>query len=104
MSTTRSAERDERTVAVENVSYRFAFSVLSTLIFYDAAYRSILLHQSVWDLLAWVFLSFGVAYVYQAREDALPRGRLLKRMLLIALVFGILGAIFGVVLSIIRST
>ena len=103
MNAPRSAEHDERTVAVENVSYRLAFCVLSTLIFYDGAYRSIVLHQSVWDLLAWVFLSFGVAYVYQARQDALPRGRLLKRMLLIALVFGILGAVFGVVLSIIRS-
>lgn len=103
MSTSRSAERDERTLAVENASYTLGYFLLATALLYDGAYRSIVLHQSVWDLLALVFVSFAVCRVYQARQKALvPLWT--KRAMLIAFVFGILGAIFGWVLSIIRST
>jgi len=101
VSTTRSAERDERTVAVENVSYRLAFFVLSTAVFYDGAYRSIVLHQAVWDLLALVFVSFGVATIYQARQKTLTRGWA-KKVLRIACVWAVIGGIMGAILAAIQ--
>jgi hypothetical protein len=102
VSTTRPVERDERTMAVENVSYRFAFFMLTTLLFYDGAYRSFVHHQSVWDLLAWVFLSYGVAYALQAREKVLARSWV-KRVLTIAFVCGAIGAVVGAILAMTRA-
>jgi len=90
-------------MAVADTGLAWAFSFLSIAVLFNAAYRGLVRHEAAWDLLALVFISFGIALVYQLREKALVRGWL-KKALLIALVWGILGAIFGMVLSILRST
>ena len=48
--------RDERTTAVENASYRWAYLVLSFGLLLIVAFRSFVYGESAWDLLALVVL------------------------------------------------
>ena len=64
--TARVIERDERTMSVENASYRFAFLLLSFGVLLSVAYRSFVLQQTAWDLMALVIVSGVVASGYQA--------------------------------------
>ncbi len=97
MNTTSPWESDERTVAVENESYRLGFFLLSAAIFIDAAYRFIVRHEAPLDLLALVIVSANVCVLYQARQKALTRDRA-KFMLRVALIWSVLGAIMGAII------
>ena len=70
--TARAIERDERTMSVENASYRWAFLLLSFGVLLSVAYRSFVLQQTAWDLMALVIVSGVVASGYQAASRALP--------------------------------
>lgn len=65
--------RDERTVATENASYRWAYLVLSFGLLLSTAYRSFARHEAAWDLLALVILGGAVATFYQGRHRALSQ-------------------------------
>jgi len=64
---------DERTVGVENVSYRYAYLVMSFGLLISVAYRSFVLQQSNWDLLALVILGGITATLYQKYQNILSR-------------------------------
>ena len=66
--------RDERTVAVENAGYSWSYQLLAFGVLALAAYRSLVLHQATWDMLAMVVLSGVVNIVYQGWKKTLyPR-------------------------------
>ena len=65
MASAPMVQRDERTIAVENASYRSAYLFLSYGILALVAYRSFVLHESGWDLLALVILGGVVTTAYQ---------------------------------------
>jgi hypothetical protein len=65
MNAALSVERDERTIVVENASYRLAYLVLSFGLLVLVAIRSFVNHENSWDLLGLVILAGGVAAVYQ---------------------------------------
>ena len=71
--TTQPIMRDERTVATENASYRWAYLVLSFGLLVSTAYRSFVRHESSWDLIALVILGGAVAIFYQGRARVLSR-------------------------------
>jgi hypothetical protein len=71
--TTRPVERDERTVATENASYRWAYLVLSFGLLLAVAYRSFVLREPAWDLLALVIVGGAVATFYQGSHQVLTR-------------------------------
>lgn len=93
----QSVVRDERTVAVENASYRLAYTVLSFGVLVVTAYRGFL-GQSGWDLLALVIVSSGIATLYQWKHQLLDR-RILLPALIVALCSGILAALLAWFLS-----
>ena len=66
-------DRDERTIVAENVSYRWGFLVLSFGLLLAIAYRSFMLGQTSWDLLALVIIGGGVTTAYQASQQILSR-------------------------------
>ena len=68
--TTQPIMRDERTVATENASYRWAYLVLSFGLLVSTAYRSFVRHESSWDLIALVILGGAVAIFYQGSRQA----------------------------------
>ena len=57
--------RDERTLHVENASYRWAFHVFAYGLLLIVTYRSYVANESAWDLLALVVLGGTVASLYQ---------------------------------------
>lgn len=65
--------RDERTVAVENASYRLAYLVLSFGVLAAVAYRAFAWGQASWDLLALVIVAGAVTIGYQAARRVLTR-------------------------------
>jgi hypothetical protein len=90
-------DRDERTEAVENASYRLAYLLMSFGILLDVMYRSERLHQTCWDLFALVILSGAVGRLYQSRHQALAPGWVKK-----ALVLAVLAAAIGAVVALLR--
>ena len=72
MSTTV-IQRDERTVAVENASYRLSYLVLSFGLLAIVLYRSFLRQERAWDLLALVVLAGVASTAYQGLHNVLSR-------------------------------
>ncbi len=97
MSTIPSAESDERTVAVENASYRWGWLLLYVGVLFAACYRIYVRQEAAIDLLVLATGSVAFCTLYQIRQKALTHARY-KKMLRIGLVFGVLGAILGLIL------
>jgi hypothetical protein len=65
VTTAATIERDERTVAVENASYRWAYLFLSFGLLVLVAYRSFVHNESPWDLMGLVILGGVLSAAYQ---------------------------------------
>ena len=66
-------ERDERTEAVENASYKWAFHFVCFALLGDVAMRSLWLGQAAWDLLFLVVFCGGLTSAYQQAHHVLGR-------------------------------
>ncbi len=95
MSTPECVERDERTVAVENASYRWAYLLLSNALLVDVMYRSFFLHDAAWDLMALIVVGGAVCTVYQARQKTLAHGWVMKAVLG-ACIAGVIGLVVAI--------
>lgn len=74
MSTHPSVLRDERTVAVENANYRWAFSFIVFALLMDVMCRAVVLHEAAWDLMALAIVPGIACGMYQARQKLWGRG------------------------------
>ena len=97
MSATPEVESDERTVAVENASYRWGWILLYIGVLLDGNYRVYVRQEAPIDLMVLAIGSAAFCTLYQARKKTLTHGRF-KNMLLIGSIFGVLGAIWALVL------
>jgi hypothetical protein len=88
----KTVERDERTVSVENASYRWAFLVLVYGVLVSIIYRGYVYRESAWDLMALVIVSGGIANAYQASGQILSK-RWLGRAIFAAVAAGVVAAI-----------
>lgn len=66
-------DRDERTVAVEDASYRWAYHVMSYGALLIVVYRGVALHQTAWDVFALVLVGGAVPVAYQWSHRVLTR-------------------------------
>src|SRR5438270_787636 len=73
MNTSSPVQRDERTVAVENASYRLAYLFLSFGLLVLVGYRSFARNESSWDLLALIVLGGLLSAAYQGFHKVLSR-------------------------------
>ena len=87
---TANVDRDERTIAIENTSYRWAYLFLSFGLLAIVAFRSFALRQSSWDLLAIVILSGVVAAVFRGRRHAYTAGA--AKSATLAIIGGVIAA------------
>lgn len=71
MSNQQSILQDERTVAVENASYKWACIVFTFGLLVDVAYRGLFRNEAAWDLMALVILGSGLSTIYQARQKTM---------------------------------
>jgi len=92
MTGTPSVERDERTVAVENASYRWAYLLLSYGLLLDVMYRSLFFREAAWDAMALVIGGGLFCAVYQGRQNVLSRSGAMKAAL-VASIAAVLAAI-----------
>ncbi|MDX2060366.1 MAG: hypothetical protein SFV24_21330 [Gemmatimonadales bacterium] len=90
-------ERDERTISVENGSYRWGYLLLSYGLLLSTAYRGFVREESSWDLLGLVVAGGVLTTVYQGRRQ------ILSRRWAMASAFGLILALgLGVVLTLLR--
>ncbi len=100
MSTPQSVERDERTVAVENASYKWACIFVTFALFIDGAYRGVVRNEAAWDLLALAIVPSLACTMYQARQKILG-----KRWIREAVLITCLGAVVGIIcIAILKMT
>jgi uncharacterized membrane protein HdeD (DUF308 family) len=85
--------RDERTVSVENASYRWGYMLLSFGLLAIVAYRGFARQESNWDLMALVILSGLVTTFYQGLHRIMS-----PRWGWAALALGLLSAVVAAVL------
>ncbi len=71
--TSSDVHRDERTLLIENASYRWAFNLIAYGLLVAVAYRSFVLNEAAWDLFALVVLGGAVASAYQWMHNVLTR-------------------------------
>jgi hypothetical protein len=81
MSNEQSVQRDERTQAVENASYRWGYLFLSFALLIDVMYRGEFVHEAAWDLTAMVVAGGLVCTLYQARQKVLAHNWIVKTLL-----------------------
>ena len=98
MSTQPGVQRDERTLAVENASYRWAYLLLTYALLLDVMFRGLFHNEAAWDLMALVVVGGIACTIYQARQKALPEGWGIKAVLL-ACAAALIAALVAVVVT-----
>lgn len=93
----QSVIRDERTIAVENSSYRCAYLLLSFGLLAVVAYRSFLWRESNWDLMALVILCGLVTTLYQWSQRVLTR-----RWVFVSIATGLVAAVVAALIVLFR--
>jgi hypothetical protein len=68
MTTQQRVMRDERTVAIENASYKWACLFLCYALFIEVIYRGVVRDEAAWDLLFLTCVPGIVCSIYQARK------------------------------------
>lgn len=95
--TANPVERDERTVMVENASYRWAYYLLSFGVLASVGYRGLALNESSWDLLALVVVTGVVQLAYQTSHHVVSR-----RSGLAMLAAGLIAALAAALIVLLR--
>ncbi len=85
------ALRDERYYAVENASYKIGFLIFTYGLFALIIIRSLLFHQSNWDLLGLIIISSTAATIYQGVHKILPFSW--KKLILYMVAVAVLAAV-----------
>lgn len=98
MSTSQPVQRDERTVAVENASYRWAYGLLTYALLVDVMWRSWFRNEAAWDLMALIIVAGIGTSVYQARQRILTRGWVMK-VVLVCCVAAVIAALVAMTLA-----
>ena len=90
--------RDERTIAIENSSYKYAYFFLIAALFLDGVYRGILQDSHMWDFFLMFVAGGAVARGYQIHQKAVPDGWVRRGIGIL-----VMGAAMGAFIAIIRA-
>lgn len=85
-------EKDERTIFVENQSYRYGYIFLNFGILINIMYRSFRLNEAPWDLFGLIFLGGLVTTVYQYRYKIFTK-KWTKDILILIVISAIVAAV-----------
>ncbi len=103
MDTDQSVQRDERTVAVENASYRWAYGFVIFALFVDGMYRAAFRNEAAWDLLALAILPGLFCAFYQAWQGTLG-DRWVRTVILVTCLGAVLGLVAGFIVVLLGWT
>jgi hypothetical protein len=81
MSVQQSVQQDERTLAVVNASYGWAYMFMTYALLIDVMWRGAFRNEAAWDLMALVIAGGLFCAIYQARQKIFARGWLVKAAL-----------------------
>jgi hypothetical protein len=84
-------EKDERTMSVENQSYRIGYLILDFGILIDIMYRAFMFNDSAWDLFGIIFIGGLITTIYQYKGKILTKNWV-KSTVLISILSAIVGA------------
>jgi hypothetical protein len=98
MTSPESVQRDERTVAVANASYKWAGVFVMFALLIDVMCRAWLFDEAAWDLMALVVVTGAIPTMYQARHKVLGR-RFGRKAVLLALLGGAIGFVVATILA-----
>src|SRR5689334_9066241 len=100
MNASAMVQRDERTVAVENAGYHWAYLLLTVALLADVAYRGLVRREAAWDLMALVVGGGMVCTAYLAWHQVVGRHWVLRAVLAscLAAVVAALAAYLALVL------
>lgn len=87
-----SIEKDERSIFIENQSYKYGYMVLTFGILIDIIYRSVRFNEAPWDLFGLIFLSGLITTSHQYRYEIFSKNWLVS-VLILALISAIIAAI-----------
>lgn len=90
--------RDERTISVENASYKLGFTVILFGLLIIITFRGFFYQESNWDLLALVIIGSGVTTVYQAINRTLS-----QRWFYLGLTMAAIAAVVAFVISLLMQ-
>lgn len=90
--------RDERTIAVENASYRAGYIFLTFALLVVVIVRSAIFQQDTWDLLGLVILSGFITTLYQVVQKTVS-----KKILLMYVYVALLSAACGAIILLVRK-
>jgi len=99
MSAHQEVKRDERTVAVENASYKWAFTFVTFALLVDMMCRAVFFREAAWDLFALACVPGMVCTMYQARQKILGHGWLWK-MTLLGFVAAVVAAVTAAIITV----
>lgn len=97
----KKVEKDERTIFIENQSYRYGYMVLNFGILIDIMYRSFRLNEASWDLFGLIFLSGLVTTAYQYKRKIFTKNWI-KSILLIIIFTAISAVIITLLIPMIK--
>jgi uncharacterized membrane protein HdeD (DUF308 family) len=89
---------DERTVTIENASYRLGYMVLSYGLLFIVAFRAFFYHESNWDLMALVILTGLATNAYQGFHQILS-----KRWVYLFAITAIIAAVVAIGITVLRK-
>jgi hypothetical protein len=85
-------DRDERTVVVEDASYRWAYLFMTYGGLIIVMYRGLALHQTAWDVFALVLLGGAIHAAYQWSHRVLTRRWSIKTAAVVVLAAALAAA------------
>lgn len=88
--------RDERTLAIENASYRLAYIFLSLGLLLDINARRFFPHSDDWDLLMLVIVAGMFCTIYQARARVVTRA-----LVWVMIITGVVAALVAVMVTLV---
>lgn len=79
--------KDERTISVENTSFKFAYNFITYALLLDVIYRGLRFDEAAWDLLGIVIISGLVATIYQLRQKILDKSQIKTAAIILGITF-----------------
>lgn len=90
--TNKVVEKDERTIFIENISYKYGYTFIAFALLLDVIYRSLRLNEAPWDLLGIIIISGLVMSVYHYQQKIIGKTwkKTISFILIIAFIFAFL--------------
>jgi hypothetical protein len=88
--------RDERTLAIENASYRWSYLILSFGLLLDLNARILFPHKGDWDLLLLIIVAGMFCTIYQARARVVTRA-----LVWVMIITGVVAALVAVMVTLV---